>query len=56
MYTDASISLAFADFTTKMAIASSLLQAKNKCRQACPSTLLVCFSQGSIPESFVKKN
>ena len=38
-----------------MAIASSLLQAIKKCRQACPSKIKMCFSQGSIPESLVNK-
>ena len=36
-----------------MAIASSLLQAIKKLRQACPPSLLMRFSQGSIPESLV---
>ena len=38
-----------------MAIASSLLQAIKKCRQACQPGILMRFSQGSIPESLVKK-
>ena len=38
-----------------MAIASSLLQAMEKYRQACPPGILMYFSQGSIPESLVKK-
>jgi hypothetical protein len=37
-----------------MIIASSLLQVVKKCRQACPSCLLMRFSQGSILESLVK--
>ena len=38
-----------------MAIASSLLQAIKMLRQACPPSLLMHFSQGSIPESFGEK-
>ena len=39
-----------------MAIAPSLLQAIKICCQACPPNILIRFPQGSIPESFVKKN
>ena len=39
-----------------MVIVSSLLQALKICRQACPPSILMRFSQGSIPESLVKKN
>ena len=38
-----------------MAIASSLLQAIKICQPACPPSVLLRFSQGSIPESWVKK-
>jgi hypothetical protein len=38
-----------------MAIASSLLQAIEKCRQACPPGISMRFSQGSFPESLVNK-
>ena len=39
-----------------MAIASRLLQALQKLCQACPSWILLRFSQGSISKSLVKKN
>ena len=54
-YTHASLSFLQACFTRKMAIASSLLQAVKKCRQACPPEIFMGFSQGSIPESLVEK-
>jgi hypothetical protein len=38
-----------------MAIAPTLLQAIKICRQACPPSILMCFSQASIPEGTVKK-
>ena len=38
-----------------MAVASSLLQAIKRCRQACPPGMLMRFSQQSIPESLVGK-
>ena len=41
---------------SKWPLASSLLQAIKICRQACPPSILMRFSQGSIPESLVKNN
>ena len=39
-----------------MAIATSLPQAINQLHQVCSLDVLLCFSQGSIPERLVKKN
>ena len=38
-----------------MAIASSLLQVMKKLHRACPPNILMRFSQGSIPETLLRK-
>ena len=54
-YTDGIISLHQACFTTYLAIVTSLLQAIKRLCQCCPPSIFMCFSQGSILESLVKK-
>ena len=54
-YTHFHISCSKSCFTTEMAFDQSLQRTIKNCCQACPPSILMRFSKGSIPKSLMKK-